>query len=183
MEQQVRPFSRCWGIGLGRTGTTSLCEALAILGYRNILHNPSFEALHTADAGADNGVTIFYKYLDYIYPGSKFILTVRDLDSWLDSMEYASSIFTLTSLDDRIQIMRRMLIYETIRFDKRKFRDAYARHCDDVKRYFYRRPEDLLEMNITAGEGWASLCPFLGVPISSMPFPHSHRRALETCVA
>jgi hypothetical protein len=183
MEQQVRPFSRCWGIGLGRTGTTSLCEAFSILGYRNVLHNPPFEALQTADAGADNGVTIFYKYLDYIYPGSKFVLTVRNLDSWLDSMEYASSVFLMTSLDDHVQIMRRMLLYETIRFERRKFLDAYARHYDDVKRYFHRRPDDLIEMNIIAGDGWESLCSFLGVPIPPMPFPHSHRRAVDTPAA
>ncbi len=84
MQQRSRPFSRCWGIGLGRTGTTSLCEAFSTLGYRRVMHNPPFEALQTADAGADNGVTIFYKYLDYIHPGSKFILT-RDCRGDVDA--------------------------------------------------------------------------------------------------
>ena len=49
---------RCWGIGLGRTGTNSLCEALRILGYTSVGHNPRFEELPSLEGGADNGVTL-----------------------------------------------------------------------------------------------------------------------------
>jgi len=115
---QRRPISRCWGIGLARTGTTSLCQAFRTLGYSNVVHNPPFEALASADAGADNGVVIFFKYLDYKFPGSKFVLTVRDLDGWLDSMEYIYRSFPILSLDDDVPIMRRMLIYEAITFER-----------------------------------------------------------------
>jgi hypothetical protein len=165
---------------LGRTGTTTLCEAFRILGYSNVMHNPPFEALATADAGADNGVVLYYKYLDYKFPSSKFILTVRDLDSWLDSMEYISTKFPILSLDDDIPIMRRMLIYETVVFQSEKFIAAVERHHQDVRRYFSGRSEDLMEMNIIAGDGWDKLCPFLGVPLPSMPFPHLHRRSAES---
>ena len=172
-----RPFSRCWGIGLGRTGTSSLCEAFRLLGYHNVLHNPPFEALATADAGADNGVLIFYKYLDYKFPGSKFVLTLRERESWLRSMEYANRIFRVTSLDDDVPIMRRMTIYETVRFDREKYSAAYDRHHAEVRRYFRDRGDDLLEMNINEGEGWDRLCPFLGVGVPDVPFPHLHQRA------
>jgi hypothetical protein len=30
-------------------------------------------------------------------------------------------------------------------------------------------------MRITEGDGFEELCPFLGVPIPSEPFPHRHR--------
>lgn len=70
----------CWGIGLPRTGTKSLVRALGILGYDDVRHNPQFEELAEIRSGADHGVTIFYKYLDGRYPGSKFVLTIRDLD-------------------------------------------------------------------------------------------------------
>lgn len=172
-----RPVSRCWGIGLGRTGTSSLCEAFRRLGYRNVLHNPYFEQLATADAGADNGVLIFYKYLDYKFPGSKFVLTLRDRDSWLRSMEYANAIYKVTSLDDDVPIMRRMLLYETVRFDRGKYCAAYDRHLAEVRRYFRDRRTDLLEMDIIAGDGWDKLCPFLGTPAPAAAFPHLHRRA------
>jgi hypothetical protein len=141
-----------------------------------VLHNPPFEALATADAGADNGVLLFYKYLDYIFPGSKFVLTVREQASWLRSMAYANAIYRVTSLEDHIPIMRRMLLYETVTFDQGKYIAAYHRHHDDVLRYFEDRPRDLLVMNITAGEGWEKLCPFLGIATPDALFPHLHRR-------
>ena len=81
----------CWGIGLGRTGTNSLCEALRLLGYERVEHNPPFERLASLDGGADNGVLLFYKYLDYKFPNSKFVLMLRPLEDWLHSMEFAAS--------------------------------------------------------------------------------------------
>jgi hypothetical protein len=173
---QRRPISRCWGIGLARTGTSSLCQAFRLLGYSNVLHNPGFEALASADAGADNGVVLFYKYLDYKFPGSKFILTIRDLNSWLKSMKYIYDQFPIQSLDEDTSIMRRMLIYETTVFACDTLVDAFERHHRDVRRYFEQRTDDLLEMNIIAGDGWSKLCPFLGLPIPSVAFPHLNRR-------
>lgn len=170
----------CWGIGLGRTGTNSLCAALKELGYENVAHNPTFEKLATLDGGADNGVLLFYKYLDYKFPGSKFVLTIRSLESWLPSAAYASERFPLLSSDDNVPIMRRMMIYETVTFDREKYVAAYHRHHADVRRYFANRPDDLLEMNIVeAGDGWEKLCPFLGLPAPSTPFPRKHIRIGE----
>lgn len=167
----------CWGIGLGRTGTNSFCRALAILGYERVQHNPAFEALRSLDGGADNGVALFYKYLDYKFPGSKFVLLLRSLDSWLPSAAHASAIFPLQSHDDDIPIMRRMLIYETVNFDHDKYVAAYHRHHADVRRYFKDRPNDLLEMNIVEhGDGWEKLCPFLGQEIPTQAFPRLHAR-------
>lgn len=93
-------MNRCWGIGLGRTGTKSFCEALRILGYEHVEHNPPFECLKCLQGGADNGVLLFYKYLDYKFPGSKFVLMLRPLESWLASMEYAATQFPVTSRED-----------------------------------------------------------------------------------
>lgn len=167
---------RCWGIGLGRTGTNSLCNALRLLSYESVQHNPTFEALQNLEGGADDGVLIFYKYLDYKFPGSKFILTLRDLDSWLESMEYAAELFPVVSRDEDIKIMRRMTIYESVGFDREKFIVAYDRHHAGVRQYFAGR-SDLLEMSIVEGEGWEKLCPFLGLPTPNDPFPHAHKRA------
>ena len=165
----------CWGIGLGRTGTVSFGNALRLLGYERIGHNPEFDTLRDLEGGADNGVLIFYKYLDFKFPGSRFVLTIRDLESWLRSAEYASSIYPIKSMDDDTPIMRRMTLYETVTFDRRKYIAAYERHHADVRRYFTGRA-DLLEMNITQGDGWEKLCPFLGLEPPATPFPHENRR-------
>lgn len=167
---------KAWGIGLGRTGTTSFCEALKALGYENVVHNPTFEQLKDLDGAADNGCTIFYKYLDYKFPHSKFVLLTRDLKSWLDSAEYMHGYEPIDRSKD-LMIMRRMLLYETIVFDRKKFTEAYHRHHSEVRRYFKNRPGDLLEMDITAGDGWEKLCPFLDLPVPDVPFVHRNRRA------
>lgn len=167
----------CWGIGLGRTGTKSLCEALRILGYAHVEHNPPFERLRELQGGADNGVLLFYKYLDYKFPGSKFVLMLRPLESWLASMEYAAMQFPVQSREDDLPIMRRMTIYESVAFDREKFIATYERHHADVRRYFAKRPKDLLELRLVDGEGWNELCPFLGLPAPSTLFPHLHARA------
>ena len=44
-------------------------------------------------------------------------------------------------------------------------------HERRVRAYFADRPDDLLVIDISAGEGWEALCPFLGVPVPDKPFP------------
>jgi hypothetical protein len=163
---------KCWGIGLGRTGTTSFCQALELLGYQRVKHNPTFAELKDLDGGADCEVAMYYKYLDYKFPGSKFVLTVRDLDSWLASMEYAfGTKYPLGSRQDDDAIKRRMTLFESVAFDRDRFVAARHRHHADVRRYFRDRPGDLLELEILGGDGWGALCPFLGLPIPAVPFP------------
>jgi hypothetical protein len=171
--------SHWWGIGLGRTGTNSICEAFRILGCRNVIHNPTFQQLRSAGGGADNGVTIYYKYLDYKFPNSKFVLTTREVLNWLSSMEFISGVSVVRSREADEMIKRRMLLYETVTFDKSKFLRAYFRHHEDVRSYFRSRPQDLLEMDIAAGDGWEKLCAFLGCPKPEVAFPHQHRRGEE----
>ncbi len=166
---------RAWGIGLGRTGTTSFCNSLRVLGYEHVVHNPVFEQLAQLDGAADNGCTIFYKYLDYKFPGSKFILLTRSLKPWLDSAEYIHGHQPVDRCEDLV-IMRRMLLYGTVVFERDKFIETWHRHHEEVRNYFKDRPHDLLEMDITAGEGWEKLCPFLDLPIPDQPFRNANKR-------
>ena len=57
------------------------------------------------------------------------------------------------------------------------YRKRYDEHNADVRAYFAQRPDDLLVIDVTAGDGWDRLCPFLGVDVPDAPFPHrnSHR--------
>jgi hypothetical protein len=167
---------KCWGIGVGRTGSTSLCRALELLGYERVVHNPTFSQLRTLDAAADFEVILFYKYLDYKFPGSKFILTLRELESWLVSEEYIFRKYPVRSRDADTTIMRRMTMLGTVEFDREKFILAYHRHHADVREYFRNRPQDLLEMDILGGDGWEKLCPFLGLPVPQVDFPHLNAR-------
>ena len=88
---------KIFGIGLSKTGTTSLAQALEALGYRtkdNLgvvtyasgdLSSIDLDVVDAHDALTDTPIPSFYRELDAAYPGSKFILTVRDSNGWLMS--------------------------------------------------------------------------------------------------
>ena len=80
--------AKVFGIGLSRTGTSSLHAAFKRLGYRSV-HYPPLEGLFNftdaCDAAADTTVAVNFKELDKRYPGSKFVFTVRDIEKWLAS--------------------------------------------------------------------------------------------------
>ena len=44
-----------------------------------------------------------------------------------------------------------------------------------MRSYFANRPEDLLVLDVTAGDGWEPLCQFLGMPVPERPFPWENR--------
>jgi hypothetical protein len=49
--------------------------------------------------------------------------------------------------------------------------ERYERHNREVLEYFAGRPKDLLVLDLTGGDGWPQLCPFLGHPVPDVPFP------------
>jgi hypothetical protein len=169
------------GIGLGRTGTQSLAKALEILGYR-AKHCPQFyldeghlcvsqEDIARYDALTDEPCILVYKDVDRRYPGSKFILTVREMDSWLRSVENNSTALREWRAQfPAVPVLHRAL-YGTAQFDPAQFARAYREHVEDVTAYFQDRPQDLLVMDICAGDGWDKLCPFLDKQVPDLPFP------------
>jgi hypothetical protein len=48
---------------------------------------------------------------------------------------------------------------------------------EEVPRYFHGRDEDLLKINICAGEGWHRLAPFVGSEIPDCAFPYLNEMA------
>jgi Sulfotransferase domain len=172
---------RVFGLGLSRTGTTSLTEALNLLGFR-ARHYPSLHyflgcqislkerELQEYDALTDISVIPFYKQLDKRFPGAKFILTERSVDEWLDSCKrfHRFKPEYKPSREDRDV---RRAVYGTVIFNREKFRAAYVRHRNDVLAHFAERPNDLLLMDITAGQRWETLCPFLDRSEPDAQFP------------
>ena len=122
------------------------------------------------DAFSDTPIARFYKRLDRQYPNSKFILTVRDIHSWLKSCKrlFASYDFKGGHALTRLHLD----LYGRTVFDRKKFTKAYDRHVRDVYSYFKQREKDLLVINICKGEGWEKLCSFLNKPIPEEPFPN-----------
>jgi hypothetical protein len=174
---------KVFGIGFHKTGTSSLKAALEALGYR--VTGPNFvkdediaatvltKALQIAphfDAFQDNPWPILYQELDCHFPGSKFILTIRDEADW-----YASA---LHHFGNRATPMRQFIYgIGSPAGNEATYRTRYRAHNRAVIQYFAARPAALLTMDITKGDGWGLLCPFLGHDTPSRPFPHANARS------
>jgi Sulfotransferase domain len=196
--QQDQPAGRpgkVFGIGLGRTGTRSLVAALNSLGVRSI-HYPSddqtlrelkagqyrLSVLDVYDGAADISVAPYYAELDRAYPGSKFILTVRDKANWLDSIE--AHLTNVNNFDYEFARFVHTVTYGCEVFHRERFARAYDCHVMNVSSYFSQRPSDLLVLDICKGDGWEVLCPFLArtSPMPLPAFPHHHtRRVIRDC--
>jgi hypothetical protein len=169
-----------FGIGLGRTGTTSLTLALIELGYRAV-HYPfpdrildgELGLLDPFDAATDTPIAAVFPSLDARHPGSRFIHTTRAVEPWLRSARKFWERMP-TFLDERgMRTARRVSleVYGCPEFDERTYRRAHAQHDRRVRAYFADRPDDLLTIDLTAGGGWPELCAFLGKPVPDGPFP------------
>lgn len=174
-------MSKVFCVGFHKTGTKSLAEALRILGYRVTGPNWTIEpdvattALSRAlaivdhfDAFQDNPWPILFRELDDRYPGSKFILTLRDTDEWLASV---SRYFAGGTSPMREWIYG----FGNPEGHEDAYAHRYTKHNADVVAHFSGRPADLFVMNLTHGDNWPGLCEFLGRDIPSCDFPATNR--------
>jgi hypothetical protein len=162
--------NKVFGIGLSRTGTTSLNKALEILGYSSRHYPEDMNVFEKIDAGTDITVAIKYRHLDKKYPGSKFILTERRWFEWIKSMKKHYDKHPAETRG-KFVLKIRTATWGTIRFNPIKLTYRYLKHNMEVKRYFKHRKDNLLVLRITDGEGWEKLCPFLRKKIPNTPFP------------
>jgi hypothetical protein len=192
--------SKVFGIGLSRTGTKSLTSALHALGI-SVAHYPDdettlreliegnydFSLLQKLDGITDITVSAFYPQLDKLFPGSKFILTVRDKESWLKSMKkhwsgrpaFADEEEISFSKQTHMNIRRllRAAVYGCYEFNEERLSYVYDQHYKNVMEYFKSRPESLLVLDICGGQGWNQLCSFLNAPALSQPFPYTKKQS------
>jgi hypothetical protein len=178
------PPPKIFGIGLQRTGTTSLAKALEALGY-SVKHgdytrfpgslDPADPIYRRYDAFCDTPYFFLYQKLDLAFPGSKFIHTTRGVDAWVESVRelYKKNRQFLAAPAIRLH---HLIIYGTADFNERLMRHAFSWHERAVLSYFRGREQDLLTINIDQGFGWSPLCSFLGVIEPNQSFPYVNRR-------
>ena len=179
--QRRRPLKpKVFCIGFHKTGTKSLALALRSLGYRVrgpdgaqdpvIAEHAVAIALASAtdyDAFNDNPWPLLYKTLDATFPGSRFILSLRDENRWIQSV--------LAYFGTKDTAMRQWIYgVGTPCGNEATYLARYRRHSEEVIEYFKGR-DDLLVMDLERGDGWPELCTFLDVPAPNAPFPHLNR--------
>lgn len=178
--------SKVFCIGFQKSGTSTIGYALELLGLKVKGFSPELleavksenweeikQVVDQFDAFQDNPWPILYEKLDQLYPGSKFILTERDVESWYGS---ALNHFKGTQTEMRIFIYGK----GDPEGHKDAYMNRYTQHYKDVKQYFKDRPNDLLVMDLKGGDGWEKLCGFLGKQQPKRDFPHKNRKEVRT---
>jgi tetratricopeptide (TPR) repeat protein len=196
-------------VGRNKTGTTSIAAALQSLGLRLGLQARGerlkedwarrdfariLDLCRTADAFQDMPFSQPYTFqaVDAAFPGSKFVLTVRDsAEQWFDSLlrfhtrivgkdrlptaddlrafeyhyqGYLWDSFVLTQGDD-----------ERLLYDRDTYIAGYHGHNRSIVEYFRHRPADLLVLNVGDADAMPRLCAFLGLDYRGQPMPHLNR--------
>jgi hypothetical protein len=198
-------------IGRNKTGTTSLRKAMLDLGYvvgsqraaEMLLRDwakRDFTMLaaycRTGEFFQDIPFSLPYTFqaMDMHYPGSKFILTIRDPESWYKSIcqfhrldkVFGDKAESLEKLKD-VDYCYKGFAYETNVFvydlpgddpyHKQTLIEHYNFHNRMVQDYFRNRKEDLLVLDVAEDGAYRKLCEFLGKPCTSDTFPWENRTA------
>ncbi|MCS4122727.1 sulfotransferase family protein [Salinibacter ruber] len=171
---------KVFGIGLGKTGTSTLGKCLDYLGYD--VKGPDIELTRKYRDGnisdilkvsdSYNGFQDFpwpllYKEMDKRYEKSKFILTTRKTEyAWFESLKKHA--------DRKGNTEHKKIAYgfEKTRGLKEEHISLYNKHNREVREYFEGREGKLLEVCWETGDGWRDICDFLGHDVPDHPFPH-----------
>lgn len=163
---------KVFGVGMMKTGTTTLGECLTSLGFSHRPYYPKlirqidrgdfsrvWDVVDRYESFEDNPWPMIYSALDDRYPGSKFVLTVRrDTETWWQSMTAHARRMGPTA--------ERKIIYghgyPTNR-NKRSHTSAYEKHNMDVRAHFESREDQFLEVCWETGSTVQEVAEFVGV--------------------
>ena len=168
-------------IGLPRTGTASMAEALKILGYKKVVHKVSelkiisIEEIKKLDALTDFAGLIQAKAftLDQIKKefDAQFILTTRPFGSWYESCTnfFKRKHNPNNPGPDKYVSPIHDTVFKGIT-DEDAYKKMYTDHNVRAKLLF----PGLLELNVEE-VSWKKLCNFLKKSVPEEDYPHVNR--------
>jgi len=177
-----RKFEKLFGIGLPKTGTTTLGHCFEVLGYSKAPYD--IQLIEEVAEGSCNRIPeytqqweafedwpwpVLYKNLSELYPNAGFILTVRQSkEAWLKSLQK----HTNRNPNARSKRLRKLLYKSEDPWkDEQHYRDFYQHHTAAVQEHFAGR-ENFLTLCWEDGSGWEEICSFTGDDIPKVPIPH-----------
>ena len=164
---------KVFGIGLSRTGTTSLHIALILLGVPAV-HYPSqsgsqwlngdfsSSSTNTFDGFTDIPTSVFYRELHATNPDAKFVYTCRGRERWLDSCERHFSARPAKNMSNYGRSAR-LATYGVLDFNRQRFLNVFDQHEQQVREYFSDYPDQLLIVDLDKGPEMGALSEFLGI--------------------
>jgi len=197
-------------VGFNKTGTTSLKRAFRELGcvmgdqrtaellledwavrdFRRIIRY-----CRSGQVFQDVPFSLPYTYqaVDRAFPGSKFVLTIRDSsEQWYASItRFHGKLWAQGRVPPtREDLQNAHYIYKGRPWDSNrwifdspaddpynrdKLIECYERHCSAVIEYFRHRPDDLLVVNVADPDAYQRFCSFLGVVSDRNAFPWANK--------
>ena len=198
-------------VGRNKTGTKSLSKALKKLGYKIADQRPTEMLLDDwfnrdfsrivsfCKSGGDVfqdvpfSLPFTFVVMDQYFPGSKFILTVRDNpEQWYNSLvRFHSEKFSPGRIPGKEDLIHaeyvepgwmwkaNRMIYNTPEgdpYNKSVMISLYLKHNEAVIDYFRNRKDDLLILNPADAGAYRDLSNFLGLDKEILePFPWENR--------
>lgn len=202
------------GVGFARTGTTSLKSALETLGRGPCYHmmdvmsdprrirqwraigrgaSPDWDRVFAGYRSAvDWPAAAYWRELAAYYPDAKLVLTVRDPQSWYESIRRTifqqvidpprglrTVVFKVVGkVSPNLRAFLAMTeaciqrpIFNDRITDREYAVSVFERHIEEVRVAF--PPQRLLVYRVA--EGWGPLCDFLDLPVPDGSFPHDNR--------
>lgn len=165
---------RAFGIGLSGTGCSGLSEAFEAA-YISSIHCPRDRKFNEELFNAAfpwsvldiyDGVTgvVNLLVLDKLiaaYPDAKYVITHREKDEWLRYMR--RSWDEAPDPIPHIVVFQRAALYGTVYYNEEQLADRYDFWTAEIDAKFAAANITPLKLDITGGEGWEKLAPFLGV--------------------
>ncbi|HSC19729.1 MAG TPA: sulfotransferase [Rhizomicrobium sp.] len=182
---------KVFGIGFQKTGTSSLDAAVRLLGYCAdggvFINTPNKKSslwiappltnakvlervlpiAREKEAFSDNPWPLLYRELESLFPDSKFVLTVREPQRWLQSLvrHFGGS---------ESDMLEWLYGVRSVAGNEARCLQIYEAHNSAVREHFAARPNALLELDIEKEPRWNELCAFLGKPVPQQPFPRAN---------
>lgn len=131
--------------------------------------------------------------LDYAFPGSKFILTIRNTpEQWYNSLTrfHAKNWGKDGRVPTKEDLQNATYIYKGRPWHSKKLLSntpdddpynkdllikEYIDYNDTVKNYFKHRPDDLLILNVAEKGAYRQLTEFLGLEVQQKDFPWKNK--------
>lgn len=138
-----------------------------------VVHAPhTIQEIREADFANDITVAAQFQYLDALFPGSMFLLTTRDMDSWIASCERWYDLLRQRTYQQINENLAMLAIYGSTNFSRERWIAGKRTFENSVTEYFRQRSADLVTVNIIAGRAWSQLLPLLE---NIVPFPWENR--------
>ena len=176
---------RVFGIGLNKTGTTSLKLAFEKLGLRHFPRSPRafrlyrqerwdklFDLIEPFQSFEDWPWPLMVpKLLDHYGDSALFVMTRRrSAEAWLESLK-AHTLKTAPENNPRLKIFG----YDYPHGAEQQHLDFYESHLTETRALFADRPNQMCELCWEEGDGWRELCKFLDMRKPWGAFPHANR--------